>query len=344
MKYYETRNKKLRDNYMKLVEMMPEYFKRFVEHYQYRNTSENTISGYVHDIELFFYYIIISNEDIDDYNEITLEFLDNLSFIDIQTYMVFIKEYERDGKTHKNEAVSCSRKLSALRSFFLYFQEVEKNMKTNPAAALPMPKEEKKKGVIALDEDEIDTLLHIVRTMSEFSEHQSAYLKRDHYRDVALICLLLGTGLRISECIGIDLEDIYARKQEITIHRKGNTKSTVYYNDIVGEAINDYIKLGRKPKEPDEKALFLSSRGTRLAVRSAQNIVKKYAQRIGTSENITCHKLRSSYASRIYRETNDIILVQHALSHSSLSTVQKYVKQDEAARKRASQQTKAWFE
>lgn len=343
MKYFEKRNLNLKKNYMFHVKTMPTYVARFVDHYQYLNASENTISGYIQDIELFFYFLTMNNDCIDGYNDITLEFLDNLSFTDIQQYIAFIMDYERDGKTYHNGTTSRSRKLSALRSFYHYFQTVEKTLKNNPAAALPVPKNNEKKDVIALDADEIKTLLHIVRNIPEFSEHQSAYLKRDHYRDVALISLLLGTGLRISECIGIDIEDIYEKRQEIKIHRKGNKTTTVYYNDIVGEALNDYIDLERKPKEPDEKALFLSSRGTRLAVRSAQNIVKKYTERIGVPENITAHKLRSSYATALYRDTRDPVLIQHALSHSNISTVQKYVKKDEEARKKAAKKTDAWF-
>lgn len=337
MKYYEQRDEKLKKIYNNLLRGMPDHTQRFVDFCVYKNRTPNTIRGYVQDLDLFFYYITVTFEEIDSQKDISLEFLENFTYLDFQKYISFLSDYTRNGKKYHNGTTSCLRKLSAIRGYYRYFRNVEHSMSKNPAEDLPLPDTtDDRKSVVALDDEEISKLLNVIHNMTDFSEHQKAFLKRDHLRDTALILVLLGTGLRISECIGIDLNDISFRKKEIRIHRKGNFSSEVFFNDKLSAAIQDYIECERKPKNPDEQALFLSSRGTRLSVRTAQDIVRKYTDRIGTIDKIYAHRLRSTFASQTYQKNaTDPVLIQHALGHRNLSTIQRYVRDDLEARKKA---------
>lgn len=337
MKYYEERDEKLKKIYTELLKCMPDHSQRFVDYCVYKNRTANTIRGYVQDLDLFFYYITVTFDEIESQKDISLEFLENFTYLDFQRYNSFLSGYTRNGKTYKNGTRSCLRKLSAIRGYYRYFKNIEHSMTKNPADDLPLPDTtDQRNSVVALDDEDISKLISIVRNMSDFSEHQKAYLQRDHLRDTALILVLLGTGLRISECIGIDLEDISFRKQEIRIHRKGNFSSEVFFNDDISTAIQDYMECERKPKNPDEKALFLSSRGTRLSVRTAQDIVRKYTDRIGIIDKIYAHRLRSTFASMTYQKNGaDPVLIKNALGHRNLSTIQRYVKDDVQARKQA---------
>ena len=223
-----------------------------------------------------------------------------------------------------------------------YYQTIEKSIKNNPAGVIPMPKL-KQKDVIALTRKEIQNLLDEVSNTNNFSKHQKAYTDKTHYRDMALITLLLGTGIRVSECVGINLTDIDKEEQSISIHRKGNKESRVFYGETVADALNTYIELDRKKQNIDEPALFLSLKGSRISVRSVERIVKKYSDAAITTKKITPHKLRSTYGTNLYGETGDALVVKDALGHSNISVVQKYVKADENARKEASKMADTWL-
>lgn len=343
MKYHDEHRNKVIETYKKALEEMPSYVKRFFTFYEVtKNASANTILAYYYDLEIFFYYLTQECPVINTYNDITLEFLDSLVMQDIQEYLSFLTRYEKNGKIYSNTEVGRARKLASLRSFYRYYQVVEKSIKNNPASAMPVPKQPTK-DVVALTQKEIKDLLSEVFDMTGFSEHQKAYMNKVHYRDVALITLLLGTGIRVSECVGIDLDDIDFNELGISIHRKGNKDTTVYFGEIVADALKDYLSLERKPKDMDEPALFVSSRGTRITVRSVERIVKKFSEKAIKTKKISTHKLRSTFASQLYRETKDLMQVRDTLGHANLSIVQRYVNNGEERKKMAGTAANKWL-
>lgn len=343
MKYHDEHRLDVIEKYKQELVNMPAFVKRFFTFYEVtKNASANTILAYYYDLETFFYYLTQECPVINTYNDITLEFLDSLVMQDIQEYLSFLTRYEKNGKIYTNTEVGRARKLASLRSFYRYYQTVEKSIKNNPASAMPVPKQVTK-DVIALTQTEIKELLSEVYDKTGFSEHQKAYMDKTHYRDVALITLLLGTGIRVSECVGIDLEDIDYNEFGISIHRKGNKDTTVYFGEIVADALTDYITLERKTKDIDEPALFVSSRGTRITVRSVERIVKKFSEKAVKTKKISTHKLRSSFASQLYRETRDLMQVRDALGHADLSIVQRYVNNGEERKKAAGKTANKWL-
>ena len=158
-------------------------------------------------------------------------------------------------------------------------------------------------------------------------------------RDLALMTLLLGTGIRVSECVGLDINDVDFKNNGIKIHRKGGQEVIVYFGDEVAEALLDYMEEREQmhPVEGHTNALFLSLQNKRLSVRSVENLVKKYSKLVTNLKNITPHKLRSTYGTNLYQETGDIYLVADVLGHKDVNTTKKHYAalEDERRRKAA---------
>ena len=154
-------------------------------------------------------------------------------------------------------------------------------------------------------------------------------------RDTAILTLLLGTGIRVSECVGINLDDVDYINDRIKIVRKGGYESFVYYGEEVRQALLDYMEERDEiePMEGHENALFLSSQRRRITVRSIELLVKKYASTV-TGKHITPHKLRSTYGTNLYKETGDIYLVADVLGHSDVNTTRKHYAELEEDRKK----------
>ena len=152
-----------------------------------------------------------------------------------------------------------------------------------------------------------------------------------------MLSLLLGTGMRISECIGIDLKDINLEETAVRIHRKGGKEETVYFSDEVADALDSYMEERKTaiPEAGHEQALFLSLQNKRMSVRSAELMVKKYAQIVTPLKHITPHKLRSTYGTNLYQETGDLYLVADVLGHSDVNTTKKHYAAIDENRRRA---------
>ena len=138
---------------------------------------------------------------------------------------------------------------------------------------------------------------------------------------------MLNTGIRVSECNGLDLNDVDLRANTLTIVRKGGGQDVLYFGDAVHDALEEYIKYERElttPLEGHETALFLSRQGKRISVDAIENLVKKYAKMAVPTKKITPHKLRSTYGTALYRETGDIRLVADVLGHENINTTIDY--------------------
>lgn len=139
------------------------------------------------------------------------------------------------------------------------------------------------------------------------------------------ITLFLGTGIRISELVGLNTDDIDFNTNSFIVTRKGGNRTILYFNDEVKAALEDYIvERSSKAKSNDEPALFLSMRETRISARAVQNLVKKYAQIVSPLKKITPHKLRSTFGTNLYRETGDIYVVADVLGHKDVNTTKKH--------------------
>lgn len=320
-----------------VLETLPPFCKTFfrgIEEY----TSARTRLAYAYDIRLFFEYLheknsICARMDIKDY---PLELLDQLTRLDIEEYLEYMALYQKDGRDITNDERGKARKLAALRSFYNYFYQNEM-ITNNPAALVPLPKQHERE-IIRLEPNEVAILLDQVEDGTKLTEKELEYHKKTKVRDVALLTLLLGTGIRVSECVGLDVSDIDFETGGIKVRRKGGFEAVIYFGDEVETALLDYIEQREHiiPAEGHENALFLSLQNRRMAVRSVENLVKKYASRVTTLKKITPHKLRSTYGTTLYQETGDIYLVADVLGHKDVNTTRKhYAAQEDERRRRA---------
>ena len=320
-----------------VLEELPPFCKEFfrgIEQY----TSTRTRLAYAYDLRMFFEFLHEKNSACAklEISRIPLTYLDLLNRQDIEEYLEYVSLYQKDGKNIINEERGKSRKLASLRSFYNYFFETEK-IKKNPAGLVPLPKQHDKE-IIRLEPNEVAILLDQVEDGSKLTKKEQEYHKKTKLRDVALITLLLGTGIRVSECVGLDLQDVDFDVYGIRILRKGGKEAIIYFGEEVGTALLDYLEQREHmvPAEGHENALFLSLQNRRMAVRSVENLVKKYASRVTTLKKITPHKLRSTYGTALYRETGDIYLVADVLGHSDVNTTRKhYAAQEDERRRRA---------
>ena len=325
--YYEQKD---RENTLRLREMIKELppfcvdFFRGIE----PQTSSRTRIAYAYDMKVFFEFLKKENPMLSslDIRDITLEHLDQIRAGDLEEYMEYLK-YRYDDKNAEvvvNKERGIMRKISSLKSFYNYFYRQER-LKNNPAALIKLPKLHEKE-IIRLDIDEVAMLLDAVENGDSLTKKQREFHEKTQVRDLALMTLLLGTGIRVSECVGLDISDVDFKNSGIRIHRKGGKEVTVYFGDEVEEALLGYLEQRRHivPAEGHENALFLSLQMKRMSVRSVENLVKKYARIVTPLKKITPHKLRSTYGTTLYQETGDIYLVADVLGHTDVNTTKKH--------------------
>ena len=335
--YYEQKDieniKKLREMMTTLPPFCTEFF-RGIE----PRTSTRTRIAYAYDLSVFFDFLKKENPVFSKMErmDLTLDYLDQISVTDLEEYMEYLKyRFNEHNQEIINKERGIMRKISSLKSFYNYFFRTEK-LKTNPAALVQLPKLHEKE-IIRLDIDEVALLLDAVEQGDGLTDKQKAFHNRTKLRDLALLTLLLGTGIRVSECVGLDLNDIDFKNGGIHIHRKGGKEVTVYFCTEVETALQDYLDERNSiiPEEGSENALFLSLQKKRMNVRSVENLVKKYARIVTPLKKITPHKLRSTYGTNLYRETGDIYLVADVLGHSDVNTTKKHYAALEDERRRS---------
>ncbi len=330
------------DQTLKLREVLktlPPFAKDFFRAIEPR-TSSRTRINYAYDIRVFFHFLIENNPTYKNYDttDFTLHDLEQLEPVDIEEYMEYLKVYKKDDELVTNSETGLKRKMSALRSFYNYYFTHEMISK-NPTLLVDMPKLHDK-AIIRLDADEVAELLDYVESAGDKLTGQAkTYYEKTKDRDLAILTLLLGTGIRVSECVGLDLNDVDFKNNGITVTRKGGNQMVVYFGDEVAAALKKYIEGDRKAATPlsgHENALFLSTQRKRMGVQAVENMVKKYAKQVTPNKKITPHKLRSTYGTSLYKETGDIYLVADVLGHKDVNTTKKhYAAIDEDRRKEA---------
>lgn len=340
--YYEDVNVKNEVKLRKLLETLPPFCKQFFIGIE-PTTSSRTRIAYAYDIGCFFDYLHATNPVFHkmEVRNFPLSVLDEITPMDIEEYLSYLKYYEKDGVEHTNDERGIKRKLASLRSFYRYFYKNEL-IKNDPAVKVDMPKIHEK-NIIRLDIDEVASLLDQVESGEELTERQKKYHEKTKTRDLAMMTLLLGTGIRVSECVGLDMNDVDFRNNGIKIHRKGGAEVVVYFGEEVRQALLNYMVERQKITAEDGSinALFLSLQNRRINVRSVENLVKKYSKLVTSLKHITPHKLRSTYGTSLYRETGDIYLVADVLGHKDVNTTRKhYAAIDEDRRRTAAKYVK----
>lgn len=333
--YHEEQNKLNTVKMRNVLSELPSFCKQFFRGIE-NNTSSRTRLAYAYDLRVFFEYMKKNNSYCSkmEIKDFPLSILESITREDIEEYMEYISYYQKDNREITNEERGKSRKLASLRSFYNYFYQMEL-IEKNPAILIPMPKLHQKE-IIRLDADEVAILLDQVEDGTNLTKSQKKYHEKTKTRDSALLTLLLGTGIRVSECVGIDIEDVDFKNNGIKIRRKGGYETAVYFGKEVEQALLEYMEQRKHtiPLSGHEHALFLSMQNRRITVRAVENLVKKYASNVTTLKKITPHKLRSTYGTSLYRETGDIYLVADVLGHKDVNTTRKHYAALEDERKR----------
>ena len=327
--FYQQREISCIDRTENVISSLPYYVKDFFIGIEHRTTPLTRLN-YAYDLRVFYDFLskkVFKNMKITD---ISLDDIDNLTPSDIEYYLSYLSHYEINGKMETCTENGKSRKLSTLRSFFKFL--FNKNfIKSNITTKVDMPKIHDKE-IIRLEsnerQDEIGDLLYVVESGSGLSKRQIAYHNATRLRDSAIITLFLGTGIRISELVGLDVKDFDFKTNSFVVTRKGGNRSLLYFNNEVASALLEYLeKRNEEVKNsinPEETAMFLSLQQKRISIRQVQELVKKYAKIISPLKKITPHKLRSTYGTNLYRQTHDIYVVANCLGHSDVNTTKKH--------------------
>ena len=339
LSYHEKQNIELTLKLRELVKALPDFARDFFRGIEPK-TSPRTRVSYAYDLKVFFEFLLKNNPVYKNngINDIRVDELDNIRALDIEEYLEYLKLHEDNKNNYvTNSQSGIKRKLSSLRSFYSYFFKREL-IKTNPTLLIDMPKLYEK-AIIRLDNDEISELLEYIENCGkDLKGQKKLYYEKTKLRDLSIVALMLGTGIRVSECVGLDINDVNFKENGIKITRKGGNEMVVYFGEDVADILSDYIedRLKVTATAGHENALFLSTQRKRINVRSVENMVKKYTSSVTPNKKITPHKLRSSYGTALYRETGDIYLVADVLGHKDVNTTRKhYAAIDENRRKSA---------
>ncbi len=312
---------------------MPEFMHDYFLGIETR-TSPLTRLNYCMDLAIFFDFI--SNKYSVPVKQIDYKTLDTITAFDIEQFLSYITSFDYNGEHHTCDEKAKARKLASIRSMYKYF--FNKNLiVANTAAKVATPKLHEKE-IIRLENDEISNMLFSAETGAGLTKHQLAYQKNTQVRDVCLLTLFLGTGIRISELVGLNVGDIFLDNNSFVVTRKGGNRAILYYTDEVKQELVRWLKVREQIPglKKDEQALFVSLKLKRISVRAVQDLVKKYAKIVSPLKHITPHKLRSTFGTKLYRETGDIYVVADYLGHKDINTTKRhYAAMSEDIRKKA---------
>lgn len=289
----------------------------------------STLVQYSYDLITFFTFMKDQNPVFRNKapKEISVDLISKISPEDILEYQRYLELNVDRNHYHENGKKAIARKMSPLRGMFKFLL-VYKKIKENPMELVPLPRLKKDKNIIRMNAAEVQSMMNTAEYgAGTMSDRQRKFAEKTKYRDIAILTLMLNTGIRVSECNGLDLNDVDLNANTLTIVRKGGAQDLLYFGDPVHDAISDYLELERKGiqvREGHEKAMFLSLQGKRISVDAIENLVKKYAKIAVPNKKITPHKLRSTYGTALYRETGDIRLVADVLGHENINTTIDY--------------------
>ncbi len=317
------------------VTELPAYASAYMRSISQR-TSTTTQLGYIIDIRSFFLWLKDKNPVLKEVPlpDISETVLGQLTAQDFEDYLIDMDTYSVAGVEHLTQNETKRRRLAAVKGLFKYLYKTG-DLDKNVTELVATPKlGTKRKG--NLDVDEVSAILDNIDVPTAYSKHQKAYKDRDALRDKTIIILLLGTGIRVSECVGINVSDVNTDKARIKVFRKEGKEEYVYYGDEVETILLPYLEYRQSltPQAGHEDALFISDRGTRISTQTARRIVSRASAGV-SDKTVTPHMLRRTYGTNLYRETGDIYAVAECLGHKDITTTKEhYVNDSDDTKKR----------
>jgi site-specific recombinase XerD len=282
--------------------------------------------NYAYDLRLFFEFLIhecpaFSGKTMETFTPSDLE---KVTVDDLYYFLDYLNLYkDRENKIKENAERGKARKIACLRSFFKHYYK-KQIIKNNICTLLDTPKLHEK-TIVRLEPNEVADLLDTIESGEGLSEKQKQYHKKSALRDVAIFTLFLTTGIRVSELISINISDVDFASNAFRVVRKGGNASILYFGNETRAALSNYLQQRKSAVDFDVSSpLFISMRGSRLTVRAVENIVKKYTQTAVPLKKISPHKLRSTFGTMLYNETEDIYMVADVLGHKDVNTTRKH--------------------
>ena len=319
--FYQKRDLNNRMKMAKYLEKLPSFCFDFIIGIE-NTTSSLTRYNYSMDIYIFFDYLskyVFKKEPI----LINQNDIDSLKSKHIEQFLSYLSYYEVNGTYYKNDEKGKARKLASLRSLFKYLFNHDL-IAANVASKIDTPKLHNKE-IIRLEKNEVSKLMNSIENPIEFSNHQKEYNKNTFERDNAIITLFLGTGIRISELVGLNVESFDFSENAFIVTRKGGNQTMLYFSNEVAMALKTWLeKRATLELDKDEKAMFISLQNKRISVRAVENLVKKFAKIASPLKKISPHKLRSTFGTNLYKETRDIYIVADILGHKDVNTTRKH--------------------
>ena len=319
-----TRTRRLREFQRELPDFCSDYFMAIEQ-----QTSVLTRLSYAYDLKLFFQYL---SDELPKFGgkpvvSFTAADIQQVTKQDLTLYVKneTLEDGEIASREMTNHEYGIKRKYASLRAFYKYLF-AEGLIESNTASLIPLPKLHEH-AIIRLDVDEVARILDVAESGQSLPKACQKYHHVTRKRDVAMLSLFLGTGIRISECVGLNIDDFDFEQNAFVVTRKGGKEVILYLSDEVADALKDYW-AERKEIEAlpgHENAFFLSIQRRRITQRAVENMVKKYAAIAAPlKKKISPHKLRSTFGTNLYRETGDIYLVADVLGHSDVNTTRKH--------------------
>jgi integrase/recombinase XerD len=296
---------------------MPTYLSDFLNYAgTIKNKSPNTILSYFYDLRIFLRFILVhkKNYNKNNFDEInicdaTLDLIKIVTLNDLYDYISFALN------NRSNSVYARSRKIASIRSFFKYLTNKVNLLEYNPANELDSPN----------IRNPLPKYLNLEECFRLLNSIDGKYSQRDY----TMILIFLTCGLRLSELVGININDF--KDDKLRVVGKGNKERIVYLNELCLDAIKEYI-ANHRPKEGviDKNALFISRNRKRIDKRTVEMIVKKFIEKSGLDpERYSTHKLRHTAATLMYRNGVDIRALQEILGHTNLGTTQIYTHLDD---------------
>ena len=319
--FYQKRDLSNRLKMSKYLEQLPDFCLDYFIGIE-NNTSSLTRYNYAMDLYVFFNYLsrfVFHKKEI----EIALEDINKIKSRNLEQYLSYLSFYQLNDKQYKNDEKGKARKLASLRSFFKYLFNHDM-IEANVASKIDTPKLHNKE-IIRLEKDEVSRLLNAVESPTDFTNRQREYNKNTFERDNAIITLFLGTGIRISELVGLNIENFDFTQNAFLVTRKGGNQTMLYFSNEVAMALKTWLEKRATLELPkEEKAMFISLQNKRISIRAVENLVKKFAQIASPLKKISPHKLRSTFGTNLYKETRDIYIVADVLGHKDVNTTKKH--------------------
>ena len=326
-----------------LSKQIPQFLNLFIRDMQMANKSSNTILEYCRDLKLFFDWLSKSaGFKNDNLLSASPSILDRIEVEDIQEYIMETMSNRQvdslDTKALKKYSYNTqARRIAVLKSMYKFYAK-NKLIERDLSNLIATPKIHDS-VIRTLDVKDVTRMIEAVSNTEGLSKLELVRHQKIELRDIAILYTLFGTGIRVSELVGLNMNSLDFDKAIFRVIRKGGNEAEVVFGMEVENALLNYINNARanlKPNKSDLDALFISTSHSRITVRAVQKLVKKYALKAGIADGdkITPHKARSTFATNLYNETSDISLVADTLGHSTVETTRKHYAKISDERKR----------